>query len=130
MSNFAKANKKIENAVVNGYKAVEKGAVDGYKAIENGVVGGYKAVEKGFVDAFTPATKDAEGTPEANAEPNFPGQKTAVAGYQAIEDGVVGGYKKIEDGVVSAYKKVEAKFVNAFLTPNKPASEESDDRKN
>jgi len=47
-----KANKKIEKAVVSGYKAIENGVVGGYKKIEDGVVGGYKKIENKFVEAF------------------------------------------------------------------------------
>jgi hypothetical protein len=41
MNKFMEANKKIETAVVGGYKAIEKTVVDGYKKIETR-----------FVDAF------------------------------------------------------------------------------
>ena len=36
MSMFTEANKKIENAVVEGYKKIEEGVVSGYKKIEGG----------------------------------------------------------------------------------------------
>ena len=119
MSDFMKVNKEIEKAVVTGYQAIEDGVVGGYKAIENGVVEGFK----GVVGAFMPTSAQEE------TETTVIGQKTAVAGYNAIEKGVVGGYKKIEDGVVGVYKKVENKFVDAFLTSDEPASEKSDDIK-
>lgn len=41
MSKFADANKKIEDAVV-----------EGYQKIEDGVVGGYKKIEDKFIDTF------------------------------------------------------------------------------
>ena len=34
MNRFMQANKKIETAVVGGYKTIEKTVVDGYKRIE------------------------------------------------------------------------------------------------
>lgn len=44
-----KANKKIEKAVVSGYKAIEDGVVSGYKKIENK-----------FVKAFLTPDDDAD----------------------------------------------------------------------
>ena len=63
MSNFKEANKKIENAVVDGYKKIEDGVVSGYKKIEDGVVSGYKKIEDTFIDKFL--AKDGESTEEA-----------------------------------------------------------------
>ena len=60
MNKLLQANKKIENAVVGGYKATRNGAVSGYQAVEDAFVGGYKKIEKKFVDAFL--------TPEVEAE--------------------------------------------------------------
>ncbi len=53
MSKFVKANEKIAEGVVNGYKKIEEGVVSGYKKIETGVVEGFgnvtdKCVEKLF----------------------------------------------------------------------------------
>ena len=59
MNKFMKANKKTEEAVVNGYKALENSVVSGYKAIENAVVGGYKKIEDKFTETFL-----TEDTPE------------------------------------------------------------------
>ena len=44
--------KKIEKAVVCGYKAIESCVVSGYKAIEDSVVGRYKTMENKCVEAF------------------------------------------------------------------------------
>ena len=52
MERFMEANKKIEEAVVAGYKVIENGVVTGYKAIENGVVTGYKRIERWFTETF------------------------------------------------------------------------------
>lgn len=51
-SKLVKANEKIAEAVV-----------DGYKKIENAVVGGYKKVEDAFVDHFL--THEGESVEEA-----------------------------------------------------------------
>ncbi len=64
-SNMVKANKKIAEAVTDGYKKIEKGVVDGYKKIEQGVVDGYTKLEDKFVDAYL--TKDGETVEEAKA---------------------------------------------------------------
>ena len=64
MNKFMKAQKKIEEAVVSGYKAIENGVVSGYKKMEDGIVGGYKKIEDKFTNAFlTPdaATGKEEG---------------------------------------------------------------------
>ena len=62
MNKLKNANRKIEKAVVSGYKAIENGVVSGYKAIENGVVKGYKKIEDKFVDTFL--TDDDSGPEE------------------------------------------------------------------
>ena len=64
-SKLVKANEKIAEKVVGGYKASENGVVDGYKAIENGVVGVYTKIEDKFVDQFL--TKDGETVEDAKA---------------------------------------------------------------
>ena len=51
-SKFVKANEKIAEGVVGGYKKIEEGVVGGYKMIETGVVGAYKKVEDAFVGKF------------------------------------------------------------------------------
>ena len=53
-STIVKANKKIAEAVT-----------DGYKKIEQGVVGGYTKIEDKFIDAYL--TKDGETVEEAKA---------------------------------------------------------------
>ena len=64
-SKIVKANKKIAEAVTEGYKKIEQGVVEGYKKIEQGVVGGYTKIEDKFVDAYL--TKDGETVTEAKA---------------------------------------------------------------
>ena len=51
-SKLEKANEKIADAVVGGYKKIEEGVVSGYKKIEDGVTGAFKKVEDGFVGKF------------------------------------------------------------------------------
>ena len=60
MGKLTEANRKIENAVVSGYKTIENGFVSGYKAIEDGVVGTYKMIEKKFVDTFLTSSSGRE----------------------------------------------------------------------
>jgi hypothetical protein len=62
-SKLVKANEKIAEGVVGGYKAIENGVVGGYKKIEEGVVGAYKKVEDKFVDQYL--TKDGESVEDA-----------------------------------------------------------------
>lgn len=62
-SKLAKANEKIAEAVVDGYKKIEEGAVDGYKKIEEGAVKGFGKIVDGFVDRYL--TKDGESVEEA-----------------------------------------------------------------
>lgn len=64
-SKFIKANEKIAEKVVGGYKAVENGVVGGYNKVEKTVVGGYTKVENAFVDRFL--THDGESVEEAKA---------------------------------------------------------------
>ena len=62
-SKLVKANEKIADVVVGGYKKIEEGVVGGYKKIEEGVVGAYKKVEDGFVDKFL--THEGESAQDA-----------------------------------------------------------------
>ncbi len=62
-SKLGKANEKIADAVVGGYRRIEEGVVGGYKKIEDGVTGAFKKVEDGFVDKFL--THEGESVEEA-----------------------------------------------------------------
>ncbi len=64
-SKLVKANEKIADAVVGGYKKIEEGVVGGYKKIENGAVSGFTKISDSFVDQFL--TKDGETVEEAKA---------------------------------------------------------------
>ncbi len=64
-SKLIKANEKIAETVVDGYKKVEKGVVGGYKKIEQGVVSGYSKIEDKFVNTYL--AKDGESVEEAKA---------------------------------------------------------------
>ena len=64
-SKLVKANEKIAEAVVGGYKKIEEGVVGGYKKIENGAVSGFTKISDSFVDQFL--TKDGETVEEAKA---------------------------------------------------------------
>lgn len=62
-SKFAKANEKIAENVVGGYKKIEKGVVGGYKKIEEGAVCGFNKIADKFVDNFL--TKEGESVEAA-----------------------------------------------------------------
>lgn len=73
MNKFMKVNKKIEKAVVSGYKAIEDGVVGTYQKVDDSVVGSYKKIEDKFVEAFLiPDDADQEkadtGTSDQNDE--------------------------------------------------------------
>lgn len=64
-SKLVKANQKIVDAVVGGYKKIERGVVGGYKKLENGAVDGFTKISDSFVGQFL--TKDGESVEEAKA---------------------------------------------------------------
>lgn len=64
-SKLVKANEKIAEGVVDGYKKIERGVVEGFTKMENAVVGAYKKVEDSFVDQFL--TKEGESVEDAKA---------------------------------------------------------------
>lgn len=64
-SKFVKANEKIAEAVVDGYKKIEGGVVGGYKKVEESVVGGFGKITDKFVGEFL--TREGESVEEAKA---------------------------------------------------------------
>lgn len=62
-SKSVKANEKIAEGVVSGYKKIEEGVVGGYKKIEDGAVNGFNRMADKFVDNFL--TRDGESVEEA-----------------------------------------------------------------
>ena len=64
-SKLVKANEKIAEGVVGGYKKIEEGVVGGYKKIEEGAVSGFNKIADKFVDNFL--TKEGESVEEAKA---------------------------------------------------------------
>lgn len=62
-SKIVKANEKIADCVVNGYKNIENGVVDGYKKMEEGVVQTFEKISGRFVDHYL--TKDGETVEDA-----------------------------------------------------------------
>ena len=58
-------SKKIEETVVDTYKAIEEGVVGAYKTVEDSVVGAYQKVEDAFVEKFL--TKPRETVDDAKA---------------------------------------------------------------
>ena len=65
MSKIVEVNKKIADAVVDGYKKIENGVVDGYKKIEGGAVDGFNKMADGFVEKYL--LKEGETIEEARA---------------------------------------------------------------
>ena len=51
-SKLARANERIAEHVVQGYKKIEDGVVDGYKRVERGAVDGFQKVSDAFVERF------------------------------------------------------------------------------
>lgn len=51
-SKLNRANEKIKDAVVGGYKKIEEGVVGGYKKMEEGVVSGFEKVGDHFIEKF------------------------------------------------------------------------------
>lgn len=64
-SKLVKANEKIAENVVGGYRKIEEGVVTGYKKIEKGAVNGFNKIADKFVDSFL--TKEGESVEEARA---------------------------------------------------------------
>lgn len=64
-SKLMKANEKIAEGVVCGYKKIEKGVVCGYKKIEEEAVGGFHKIADRFVENYL--TKEGESVEEARA---------------------------------------------------------------
>lgn len=62
-SKIVEANKKIAEAVTDGYKKIESGVVEGYKKIETGAVAGYTKIEDKFIDQFL--TREGETVEDA-----------------------------------------------------------------
>lgn len=62
-SKLVKANEKIAESVVGGYKKIEEGVVGGYKKIEEGAVSGFNKIVDRFVDNFL--TREGESIEEA-----------------------------------------------------------------
>lgn len=75
-SKLVKANEKIAENVVGGYKKIEEGVVGGYKKIEEGAVGGFNKIADKFVDNFL--TKEGETVEEA--------RERLAAGQKAREE--------------------------------------------
>ncbi len=58
-------SKKIEETIVDTYKAIEEGVVGAYQKVEDSVVGAYQKVEDTFVEKFF--TRPGETVEEAKA---------------------------------------------------------------
>lgn len=62
-SKLVKANEKVAETVVGGYKKIEEAVVGGYQKIEETVVGGFGRMTDGFVDQFL--THEGESVEDA-----------------------------------------------------------------
>lgn len=82
MSKLVEANKKIEEAVVNGYKKIEDGVVSGYKKIEDGAVEGFQKVSDKFVEKLF--TKEGESVEDAKKR--LSGEQTSKKSEEAKEE--------------------------------------------
>ena len=77
-SKLIKANEKIAEGVVGGYRKIENGVVGGYKKIESGVVGGVTKKTDKFLDQVL--TKEGE---------SVGGAKKRLAAEQAAREAAV-----------------------------------------
>lgn len=82
-SKLVKANEKIAEGVVGGYKKIEDGVVGGYKKIENGAVGAFNKIADKFVDNFL--TKEGESVEDARARLAKEQKEREEAGKAACE---------------------------------------------
>ncbi len=62
-SKLVKANDKIAEHVVSGYKKIEDGVFHGYQKVEDSVVGEFTKISDKFVNSFL--TKEGETVEEA-----------------------------------------------------------------
>lgn len=96
-SKLVKANEKIAETVVGGYKKIEEGVVGGYKQIEDGVVGGFTKMTDKFVGQFL----RHEGEPMEDA-------KKRMADEQAEREAAGIGKSSVEASLETARASVEA----------------------
>ena len=82
-SKLVKANERIADAVVGGYKKIENGVVGGYKKIEEGVTGTFQKVEDGFVDRFL--TREGETVADAKKRLHEEQVQREAAAKEAME---------------------------------------------
>lgn len=80
-SKLVKANQKIAEGVVGGYKKFEEGVVGGYKKIENGAVYGFNKMADKFVDNYL--CKDSETVENARIRLAAKQKARAEAGRKA-----------------------------------------------
>lgn len=104
-SPLVKANEKIADAVVGGYKAIETGVVEGFGRMTDAVVAGYTSIEDGFVDQFL--TREGETVEEAKARLRSEhgvdvAGKHDVAGVHSTPNAHVPGAAEADSGKESA----------------------------
>ena len=84
-SKLVRANEKIADAVVGGYRKIEQGVVGGYQKIEDGVTGAFKKVEDGFVDKFL--TREGESVEDAEKRLREEQDRREAAARAGVEIG-------------------------------------------
>ena len=116
-SKLVKANEKIADAVIGGYKKIEEGVVGGYQKIEDGVTGAFKKVEDGFVEKVL--THEGESVEDAEkrlaeeqakreAEAKEAAEKRATATPTGVHPGSDVGKASLERSLEIARISVEA----------------------
>ncbi len=83
-SKLVKANERIAEGVVGGYKKIEEGVVGGYKKIEKGAMGGFNRIVDQFVDNFL--AKEGESVKDARKRLAAEQQAAREKGRQKAED--------------------------------------------
>ena len=107
-SKLVKANEKIAENVVGGYKKIEDTVVNGYKKIEDTFVGGYKRIEDKFVDEFPD-----EGRGDGRGGQTAPRRRSGGAEREAESAGLIRPQISAPSG---RKRRAPSAFVNITLT--------------
>lgn len=106
-SKLVKANERIAENVVSGYKKIEEGVVGGYKKIEDGAVGGFNKIADKFVDSFL--TKEGESVEEAKERLAAEQKAREEAGRAKREECSVRQNGMVEENIQKAQNTAEAR---------------------
>lgn len=105
-SKLVKANEKIAENVVGGYKKIEEGVVGGYKKIEEEAVGGFNKIADKFVDNFL--TKEGETVEEARERLAAEQKAREEAGRVEGEDHQTGQNPVVKENMQKAQEAAAA----------------------